>query len=333
MTIDQRVPSVGPAEADTGRKLLYGMKRIRHVEEEISARYPEGKMRCPVHLCSGQEAVSAAAGLALRRDDFAVSGHRAHGHYLAKGGDLKRMLAEIYGKKTGCAGGKGGSMHLVDESAGFMGSTAIVGNTIPIGVGLAYSIRLHGARQVSCIFLGDGAIESGVFYESANFAALKRLPVLFVCENNFFSVYSPLEVRQPAGREIFRVADAIGIPAEQSDGNDAMDAYRRIHAAAETIRAGEGPRFLEFITYRWREHCGPNFDNDLGYRTEEEYLRWRSREPIAMLDSMMREQGLLSHEDVAVMEAEIRQEVEEAFRFAESSPFPEPDEAFAKLYA
>ena len=172
------------------RELLFQMKRIRHVEEKIAARYHEGKMRCPTHLSIGQEAVASAVGLSLRRDDFAISTHRAHAHYLGKGGNLQAMIAEIYGRATGCSGGRGGSMHLIDLSAGFVGSTAIVGNSIPIGVGLGLSAKLHGTEQISCVFLGDGAIEEGVFYESANFAVVKRLPVLFLCENNFYSVYS-----------------------------------------------------------------------------------------------------------------------------------------------
>ena len=183
-------------------ELLRRMKRIRLTEETIAERYSEWKMRCPTHLCTGQEAIGAAVGLALRKDDFVVSTHRAHGHYLGKGGDLKRMLAEIYGKSTGCSSGKGGSMHLIDESVSFMGSTAIVGSTIPVGVGLGLSIRLNNTDQISCIFFGDGAVEEGVFYESLNFAALKKLPVLFICENNLYSVYSPFKVRQPAGRKI-----------------------------------------------------------------------------------------------------------------------------------
>ncbi|MFH1309967.1 MAG: thiamine pyrophosphate-dependent dehydrogenase E1 component subunit alpha, partial [Candidatus Omnitrophota bacterium] len=232
------------------------MKRIRFTEETIARRYNEWKMRCPTHLCTGQEAIAAAAGLALRKDDFVVSTHRAHGHYLAKGGNLKKMIAEIYGKASGCSGGKGGSMHLIDKTVGFMGSTAIVGGTIPIAVGLALSIQLHGTDQISCTFFGDGAVEEGVFYESVNFAALKKLPVLFICENNFYSVYSPLKVRQPEGRKIYKMVEAIGIPSEQIDGNNAPEVYHKLKLAARSIRKGEGPRFLEFLTYRWREHCG-----------------------------------------------------------------------------
>jgi pyruvate dehydrogenase E1 component alpha subunit len=243
------------------------------------------------------------------------------------------MLAEIYGKKTGCAGGRGGSMHLIDEAAGFKGSTAIVGNTIPIGVGLGYSICLKGTDQVSCIYFGDGAIETGVFYESANFAAVKKLPVLFVCENNFYSVYSPLRVRQPAGREIYKLATAIGMSAEQGDGNDAEAVYLTARDALRKVRAGNGPHFLEFITYRWREHCGPNFDNHIGYRSEQEYLHWRTLEPIGRLEAALIAAGHVTAEAVIRMDDDIRRETDEAFRFADESPFPEPNDAYTRLFA
>src|SRR5947208_10662296 len=179
----RRLLLVHPVSGELAQRLLHDMMRIRAVEEAIVARYSEQKMRCPVHLSVGQEAPSAAAGAVLRASDLAVSGHRAHAHYLAKGGDLPAMIAVIYGKATGCASGKGGSMHLADERAGFMGSTAIVGGTVPVGVGLAYAAKLRRTGQVTCIFIGDAVAETGVFFEAVNFAVLKKLPVLFVCEN------------------------------------------------------------------------------------------------------------------------------------------------------
>lgn len=312
--------------------LLFSMMRLRAAEETIAEKYGEWKMRCPVHLSTGQEAVSAGIGLVLKPTDFAVSGHRAHTHYLAKGGSLKRMLAEIYGRRTGCSSGKGGSMHLIDESVGFKGSTAIVGGTIPVGTGLGLSIQLAKTDQVSCVFLGDGAVEEGVFYESVNFAVLRKLPVLFLCENNFYSVYSPLKVRQPEGRRIHEMVKAIGIATAFGDGNDAAGVYRTCSAAVSAIRKGQGPQFLEFTTYRWREHCGPNFDNDIGYRTEAEYLEWRAREPIARLKSFMLEAGLITTAAITAMEEKIMAEVKEAFAFAEGSEFPAPDEAYRDLY-
>ena len=319
-------------KSDIYNELLRRMKLIRMVEETIAARYSENKMRCPTHLCTGQEAVAAAVGLALRPDDLAVSSHRAHGHYLGKGGDLNVMMAEIYGKATGCCAGKGGSMHLIDLSVGFTGSTAIVGGTIPVGVGSALAIKLKASDQVSCVFLGDGATEEGVFYESMNFALLKKLPVVFICENNFYSVYSPLKVRQPAGRSIYKMVRGLGCRAEQGDGNDVLGVYKRVTQAAAGIRQGKGPYFFEFLTYRWREHCGPNFDNDIGYRSEKEYLAWKKKDPILRLEKDLLKSKVVTKEQIVDMEQVLRRNIDQAFCFAESSPFPEAREAYTQLF-
>lgn len=313
-------------------RLLLQMKRIRLVEEQIAARYHEEKMRCPTHLSIGQEAVAAAVGLALRADDFAVSTHRAHAHYLGKGGSMKAMIAEIYGKATGCSRGRGGSMHLIDLAVGFQGSTAIVANSIPVGVGLALSIQLKGADQLACIFVGDGAVEEGVFYESANFAVVRQLPVLFICENNFYSVYSPLHVRQPISRKIHEMVRGIGLRVGHGDGNDAEAVYEMASAAAEAVRFGGGPHFLEFSTYRWREHCGPNYDNDIGYRTETEFEEWKRRDPLELYEKKLIAEGRLKQSALSAIDDSVRAEVDEAFDYAEKSAFPEPQEAFRHLY-
>ncbi len=318
---------------DVAIKLLHGMKRIRAAEEGIAERYPAGKMRCPTHLSIGQEAAAMGVGLALGPCDLAVSTHRAHAHYLAKGGDLKAMLAEIYGKAAGCCRGRGGSMHLVDRRVGFMGSTAIVANSIPIGVGLALSLQLRRQPHVSVVFLGDGAIEEGAFYESANFAVVRGLPVLFVCENNFYSVYSPLRVRQPEGRVIHQLAGAIGMPSAHADGNDPLVVYHAAQQAVAAIHEDGGPYFLEFTTYRWREHCGPNYDNSIGYRTEEEFLLWKDRDPIPRFEEKLLTERLLTRADVDRIETEIGEEIAGAFAFAESALFPDAGEAFEGLYA
>jgi TPP-dependent pyruvate/acetoin dehydrogenase alpha subunit len=317
---------------DIAKRLLRQMRRIRHIELEIARRYVEGKMRCPTHLSVGQEAVSAAVGLALRHSDMAVSGHRAHAHYLAKGGSLPAMLAEIYGKIGGCSRGKGGSMHLIDESVGFMGSTAIVSGTIPVGVGLAYGMKCKRSEQISCIFHGDAAVEAGVFYESVNFAVVKNLPVLFLCENNLYSVYSPLSVRQPDGRRIAKMAEGLGMKTDSGDGNDVAEVYTKTSEALADIRAGGGPRLLEFATYRWLEHCGPNFDNHIGYRTEDEYLAWKARDPIARFEAALLKDGIVSATELEHMDLDIEQEVNAAFEFAEASPFPSAESAYTDLY-
>jgi len=303
--------------------LLHSMKRIRAVEETIAEKYKEWEMRCPTHLSIGQEAVAAVVGYLLNRDDMAVSTHRAHAHYLGKGGDLKAMIAEIYGKETGCSKGRGGSMHLIDKSVGFMGSTAIVGGTIPIGTGFALGIKYRKTNQISCIFLGDGAVEEGAFYESLNFAVLHQLPVLFICENNLYSVYSPLSKRQPAGRKINELARGIGVTSLYADGNEVLQIHEAIASAIEEIRMGKGPRFLEFSTYRWREHCGPNFDNDIGYRTEEEFLEWKLKDPISIFQHQLMEVGYLIDGQLEEIAITIKNEIDEAFDFAQASAFPD----------
>jgi len=313
--------------------LLFQMKRLRAVEETIADRYAEGKMRCPVHLSTGQEAVSAAVGLVLERADLAVSGHRAHTHYLAKGGSLRRMLAEIYGKVAGCSRGKGGSMHLIDESVGFKGSTAIVGGTVPIGTGLGLSIKRDGGKRIACVFLGDAVVEEGVFFEAVNFAVLQRLPVLYVCENNQFSVYSPLAVRQPPGRAIHAMVAGLGIPTAAADGNDPEAVYTTCLTMVKSMREGRGPAFVEFATYRWREHCGPNFDNDIGYRDEAEFRAWKERDPVATYTRRLLREKTVTEQEIAVMDDAIRAEVADAFAFAEASPFPAPATAADDVHA
>ena len=208
--------------------IFYNALRIRLVEERIATRYPDQKMRCPTHLSIGQELPPAILSCCLQGGDYAVSSHRAHAHYLAKGGSLKGLIAEIYGKETGCSKGIGGSMHLIDKDVNFMGSTAIVANSIPVGVGLALAHKRSKSKQISCIYFGDGATEEGAYYESLNFAAVKSLPALFVCEQNFYSVYSPLKVRQPKDRSIASVSNAMGVRSLQVNGFDVDDTMKKL---------------------------------------------------------------------------------------------------------
>ncbi len=304
--------------------------RIREVETEISKKYSEKKMRCPTHLSIGQEAVAAAFSEIANKDDFAVSTHRCHAHYLGKGGSLKKMIAEIYGKKTGSSGGKGGSMHLIDLSCNFMGSSAIVGNSIPVGVGLALSSKIKKTKQISFVFLGDGAVEEGVFYESLNFAIVKKLPVIFVCENNLYSVYSPLSVRQPLNRSLTKMCKAIGIKSSKCDGNNAIKVYKKLSKIAKYVRKNQQPYFIEFTTYRWLEHCGPNYDNKIGYRSENEFLKWRKKDPLNILKKKIPKSDL---KKILKIESQIKKEIKLAFNYAERSPFPSKDSAFKGLYA
>lgn len=315
------------------RRLYYQMLRIRMIEEKIAALYPEQEIRCPVHLSIGQEAIAAGVCACLSRDDYVLSGHRSHAHYLAKGGNLNAMMAEIYGKVTGCSKGKGGSMHLVDLSAGFLGATPIVGSTIPIAVGAAFGSVMRGEQRVTTVFFGDGATEEGVFHESLNFAVLKTLPVVFVCENNLYSVYSPLSVRQPKGREISRLAEGHGIESYQGDGNNVVEVFGMVERAIHKARQGGGPTFLEFATYRWREHCGPNYDNDLGYRTESEFLEWKERDPIKTFSERLLSDGVLCNQDIDSMTRKLEAEMDDAVAFAKDSPFPEGQLLLEHIYA
>jgi pyruvate dehydrogenase E1 component alpha subunit len=310
-------------------ELYRNILRIRMVEEAIASAYADQEMRCPVHLSIGQEAPSAAFSLVAERGDLAVSTHRGHAHYLAKGGDLGRLIAEIYGKATGCSGGIGGSMHLIDTSVGFMGTSAIVGNSIPVGVGLGLALKTRGIHQAACVFLGDGATEEGVFYESVNIAALRKLPVLFLCENNQYSVYTPLQERQPEQRRIVDVARSLGIRAQVVDGHSAQACMAVIAIELPAVRRGDGPALVEFTTHRYLEHCGPNDDEHLGYRKPGELQGWLDRDPIDTLDRELN----LSKTQTAVVRQEIQAEIDEAFAFAKSSPIPDRAALAGAIYA
>lgn len=299
------------------------MQLIRQTELGIAERYPKGQMRCPTHLSVGQECTPAVLSKLLTHQDLAVSTHRSHAHYLAKGGDLNAMLAEIYGKETGCSKGRGGSMHLIDQSVGFKGSTAIVGNTIPIGVGLALAKKIKQEQGIAVVFLGDGATEEGVFYESANFAAVQSLPVLFVCENNLYSVYSSLDVRQPKGRGIAELSSSLGLASFTADGNNVLSSHTALSSAILHIKQGKGPALVELSTYRWLEHCGPHYDNDIGYRTEQEFLAWKDRDPISCFESELLFSVLATQTQLEEIQIQVQKQVKSAFTFAEQSPFPD----------
>jgi pyruvate dehydrogenase E1 component alpha subunit len=319
-------------KAPDSLSLLRAMLRIRRIEEALAERYSEQEMRCPMHLCIGQEAIAVGVCAALMADDVAFGNHRAHGHYLAKGGNLNAMVAELYGRSTGCCGGRGGSMHLIDLDAGFMGSTPIVGGTVPLAVGAAWAAALQGKKRVSVIFFGDGCFEEGVLHESMNFAALHRLPVLFICENNEFSVYTRLAERQPT-RPIYKLAEAHGMAAYAGDGNDIEEVCRIAATAVEKARRGQGPQFIELHTYRWREHCGPNFDDDLKYRSDAEIAGGRKDCPIARFQAKLiqGEPSIVSRFEQ--FENDIRQEIVAAFEFALASPKPSIDDAGERIYA
>lgn len=300
--------------------------RVRRVEEEIAAVYPTDKIKSPVHLSIGQEAVSVGICEALRADDVAFGTYRSHALYLAKGGDLKKMIAELYGKADGCAKGKGGSMHLVDIGAGVMGASAVVGTTIPQAVGFAYALKLQRKDAIVASVFGDGAVDEGVFHESMNFAALKSLPIIFVCENNLYAIHTH-QLKRRKLSNICEQARVYGMPAEQIPDNDVLRIYERVGEAARKLRSGEpGPFFFECLTYRLKEHVGPNEDFHLGFRSGEEAKSWMENDPIRRLAEQ------LSSTERSKIEREVEEEIREAFVFAENSPFPKPVELYTDVY-
>mgnify|MGYP001420822049 FL=1 len=307
-------------------RLYYSLYRIRRVEEEIADIYPTDKIKSPVHLSIGQEAVSVAVCDALNRDDIVFGTYRGHALYLAKGGDLKGMIAELYGKIDGCAKGKGGSMHLVDIDNGIMGTSAIVATTIPDAVGYAYALKYQRKDSIVVSFFGDGAVEEGVFYESINFAALKHLPIIFICENNSYAIHTHQLKRQSVANICERVV-SFGIKAERINDNDVLSLRERISGNIESLRNGEtGPLFFECMTYRWREHVGPNEDFSLGYRTREEAESWIQNDQVESIGKM------LETEQQTKIEKEVEEEIREAFAFAEKSPFPEASELYTDVF-
>lgn len=301
--------------------------RIRRVEEEIVRVYPSDVIKSPVHLSIGQEAVSVGVCEALEPNDVVFGTYRGHAMYLAKGGDLRRMVAELYGKVTGCARGKGGSMHLIDVSAGVMGTSAVVATTIPHAVGHAYAFSLRRDPSVVVSFFGDGGIEEGAFHESLNFAALKKLPIMFICENNLYAIHSHQLARQ-ANPDIRERAAAYGLPAERIEGNDIFKIHELAREAAREIRSsGKGPWFLECMTYRWKEHVGPGDDFDAGYRSRSEAEPWVERDAIKVTGELLEDRVRCAIED------EVETEIRKAFGFAKRSPFPPEEELYGDVFA
>jgi TPP-dependent pyruvate/acetoin dehydrogenase alpha subunit len=319
-------------DRDTRLDLFRQMLRIRRIEEEVARRYSEQRMRCPVHLSVGQEAAAVGACSVLRPTDPIVSTHRCHGHYLAKGGDLNAMIAELHGKATGCCGGRGGSMHLFDPAAGVLASVPIVGSNVPLGVGAALAAKQRKRSDVSVAFFGDGAFEEGVVHEAANFAGCHRLPVVFVLEYNLYSVYTPVDQRQPV-RPLEAFAQTHGMAAEHVDGNDVIAVRGAMERAVVRARRGEGPTLLVVDTYRFLEHCGATDDDHLGYRPKGELAAWRERCPIAAMRASLVDSGELDDATEQSMEAAIAAEIDGAFTAAYAAPYPAAETAMEAVHA
>jgi pyruvate dehydrogenase E1 component alpha subunit len=297
------------------------MLKIRLVEEKIADLVSNKEIICPCHLSIGQEAVAVGVCAALKKKDFVYSTHRNHAHYLAKGGSIKLMMAELYGRASGCSAGRGGSMHLVAAEFGFPGASAIVGGSIPHALGSALACSLRESTQVAVTFFGDGATDEGVFYESLNFAALKKLPVIFVCENNFYSTHMHISARH-ANVDIHKKAEVFNLPALRIDGYNVIEVFNAASEAVERARKGDGPTFLECITYRWRGHVGPNWDIDTGLRSKEEVDFWVNNCSLKSLENYLFSKDLLSDSERSKILKEIQNVLEGAVKFAKESPYP-----------
>lgn len=305
--------------ASLHERLFYESLRIRRAEERVIEIYPSDRIQSPVHLSIGQEAIAVGVCEPLSTDDPLFGSYRSHAFFLAKGGSMRDMFAELYGKATGGCGGKAGSMHLTAPEVGFMGSSAVVASTIPNAVGAALAARRRGTTQVIVTVFGDGATEEGVYHESLNFAALHQLPVLFVCENNGLAVHSKLGDRQ--AYDICSHASTYGITTEQcAEGWDFVRVSDVAGRAVDEIRSGGGPRFIEYQTYRYQEHVGIGCDHDVGYRERASLEAWQAHDPLRNEPEL-----------VEAFEAAIREEIDDAVQFAEESPWPGPEHLLADV--
>jgi pyruvate dehydrogenase E1 component alpha subunit len=319
-------------EADFLIGLYRGMLRIRMIQEAIESRYHEDEMKTPIHLVIGQEATSVGVCAALRDTDLVYSSHRTQGNYLAKGGSLKGMLSELYCRANGCVGSRGGSMHLLDKSVGYAGSSALVAGSVPIATGSAFAAQYLKKDQVNVVFFGDAATEEGALWEALNFAALKSLPVIYVCENNFYSVCSSLEVRQPRV-DIYKKAESFGLNSVRIDGTKVLDVFEATREAVDRARSGGGPSFIESVAYRWRGHGGAGDDSASGYRDPEEVQAWQEFCPIAGLYRNLVQQDLIDEPRQTAITESISEEILEAFEHAINSPNPEEKDLSTHVYS
>jgi pyruvate dehydrogenase E1 component alpha subunit len=307
------------------------MLLIRRFEEKIVEVYPAQDMKTPVHLYIGQEAIAAGVCSHLTKEDYLFTTHRSHGHCLVKGVDPKFLYAEFYGRRTGCCKGKGGSMHPAFPEFGILGTSAIVGGGIPLAVGTALASTMKHDGKISVTFFGDGAVDEGSFHEGLNFAALKQLPVLFVCENNFYATSSHLAIRH-SEPNIAKKAEGYGMPGVQIDGNNVLEIYTTAREAVKRARSGGGPTLLECRTYRWKGHVGPDTDYQQGIRPQQELEEWMEKCPLKAYEAFLADNQLCSEADRQTMSNKIDIMLDDAWNFAKTSPFPEKEELFDDVY-
>lgn len=323
--------------ADRDKALLIALHRdllkVRITEETLAERYRQQEMRTPAHFGTGQEAVAVGVCHALRPDDVVFSHHRGHNHFLARGGDVYRLAAELYGRADGCSGGRGGSVHLTALEKGFIATSAILGETVAAAVGAALAFYMDKADRVAVTFFGEGTMDEGAFYEALNYAAIKRLPVLFVCENNLYATESPMKVRQAPGTDLCDRVRAFKIDASRLDGNDALEVYRAAQEAVVQLRGGDGPYFLECTTYRWREHVGPFFDHELNrdYRSKEELEQWMERCPVKRSGERLVQYGFATGNELEAWHSAMQVEVNRAVDRARNAPWPKVSTLFERI--
>ena len=310
------------------------MIRIRLCEESFVEPILRGEVRTPCHLYTGEEAIAAGICASLTERDYIFGNHRSHGHFLAKGGGMKEMVAEIYCREGGCSRGRGGSMHLIDPQVGMLGAAPIVGGTISLALGAALATSIRGEDRVTVSFFGDGATGEGVLFESMNFAALRKLPIIFACENNFYSTHMPIRECR-VENNIYKIAESFCIEGLEVDGNDVLRVYDVSRKAIEKCRKGQGPVFIEFLTYRFRGHVGPD-DNIQGSHTDirprEEIEKWFERDPIKMFERYLNDAGLIRRQRLDEIRKEAEQEVAEAHQWASQSPKPEKKDLMKYVY-
>jgi pyruvate dehydrogenase E1 component alpha subunit len=308
------------------------MLRIRYFDERALDLRAAGEIVGFLHGTQGEEAEVVAACMALRRDDYMTGTHRSHGHPIGKGADLKGLMAELYGKRTGVCKGKGGSAHLADFSVGSLGESGIVGSAIPVATGAGLSAQTRGTDQVTLCFFGDGASNEGAFHESLNLAAIWKLPVIYLCENNQYAVTTPVTYSVSVPNIADR-ASAYGIPGIVVDGQNPITVYEVVSHAVARARVGEGPTLIEAKTYRFREHTEGMDDVAHLYRTKHEISEWQGRDPVVTFPAYLVAHGVLSQAEVAMIDAEVRDEIDAAIEYARQSPFPDPEELVTDLYA
>ena len=307
------------------------MMKIRMFEEKVADLLFADEIKCPTHLYIGEEAIAAGICANLQKDDYAFGTYRSHGFYIAKGGNINGLMSELLGKDTGCSRGKGGSMHVVAPEIGILGTTAIVGGIIPLAVGSAMAVKMKNDNRIVVSFFGDGATDEGVFYESINFASLKKIPIILVCENNFYSTHLPLRFRQPADN-IYQRVRTFKIPAVRIDGNDVIKTYLTAKNAIEYVRNKGGPFFVECKTYRWRAHVGPWDDIDVGFRTKKEIEKWKKKCPIKRIEKVLMKKHFLNTKKKDEIVRKINEEINQAYNFAKQSPYPETNDLEENVY-